>query len=303
MKERTRVLITGGTGLLAVSWAFYNNKNFSITSLLHKRKILLDGVKFISAQINSPAKCIKLIEKFRPEIIIHTAGLSNVEICESNPISARHLNVEIAYNIATACSKKGVRLVHISTDHLFSGKYPYSSETDLTKPLNNYAKSKFEGEEEVLRAYRDSLIVRTNFFGWGTDYRTSFSDLIINSLRNNKDIGLFSDVFFTPISIKELSKAVHELLNKNISGVYNIVGSERLSKYDFGIQIAMCFNLDKHLIKKININSQNLVIRPKDMSLSNEKLLKIIDYKIPDLSCQLIDLRDDELNFPTIGEI
>jgi UDP-4-amino-4,6-dideoxy-N-acetyl-beta-L-altrosamine transaminase len=102
-------------------------------------------------------------------------------------------------------------------------------------------------------------------------------------------------VFFTPILVSELSKKVHQLINANFSGVFNVVGSERLSKYEYGIKLSKSFNLDSGLISEISIDDKpNLVKRPKDMSLSNTKLRQTLNCEITSLDEQLQTLKEQE---------
>jgi UDP-4-amino-4,6-dideoxy-N-acetyl-beta-L-altrosamine transaminase/dTDP-4-dehydrorhamnose reductase len=290
-----KVVITGGSGLLAVNWALSIRDNYAVTLLLHHKKISLSGVDTDIVSLSSLDECLSVLAKHQPDIVIHTAGLTNVEECESNPDLAQEVNVDLAKNIAIACNQQSVKLVHISTDHLFTGNQELTTEEATVNPVNNYARTKFLGEQQVLKHCKDALIIRTNFFGWGTKYRQSFSDFILNKLKNNKQVDLFSDVFFTPILIGELSKRTHQLIDSNATGLFNIVSSERISKYEFGLKLANCFNLDVALINKVSINAKlNLVKRPMDMSLSNTKLCQALNCKITSLDEQFQSLKKQE---------
>jgi len=292
---KTKVLITGGSGLLAVNWALSIRDNYAVTLLLHHKKISLSGVDTDIASLDSLDESLSILLKHQPDILIHTAALTDVEGCESNPNLAQAVNVDLAKNIAIACNDQGVKLVHISTDHLFSGDQEFSTEESPANPVNSYAKSKLLGEQQVLKNCKEALVIRTNFFGWGTKYRQSFSDFILNKLKNNKQIDLFSDVFFTPILIDELSKRTHQLIDANAVGVFNVVSSDRVSKYEFGIKLANCFNLNIGLINAVSIDDKlNLVKRPKDMSLSNIKLCQILNCKISSISKQIQILKQQE---------
>lgn len=292
---KTKVLITGGSGLLAVNWALFIRNDYAVTLLLHNKKISLTGVDVTIASLDSIDECISVLNKYQPDVVIHTAGLTDVEKCESWPDLAQKVNEDIARNMAIACNDQGVKLVHISTDHLFSGNQELATEEATTNPVNIYAKTKFLGEQQVLENCKAALIIRTNFFCWGLKYRQSFSDSIIEKLKNNKQIDLFSDVFFTPIFVDELSKITHQLVDSNEVGIFNVVSSERISKYDFGIKLANCFNLDTSLINGVSIDDRpNLVKRPKDMSLSNTKLLQKLNCEIDSLDEQLQILKGQE---------
>jgi len=292
---KKRILITGGSGLLAINWAFSVRDKFEITLLLHRRKISLLGVNTDVVSLSSLDECLSVLNKHQPDIVLHTAGITSIEKCESSPDLAKEVNVDLARNMAIACSDKGIKLVHISTDHLFSGNQEMLTEKAKIDPVNNYAKTKFLAELQVLENCNDALIIRTNFFGWGSSYRQSFSDFILNNLRSGKSIDLFQDIFFSPILISELSSKAHQLIDINATGLFNIVSSERISKYDFGIKLANCFNLDTGLINKVSVDDKpNLVTRPKDMSLSNTKLRQTLDCEIASLDEQLQALKEQE---------
>jgi len=297
---KKKVLITGGSGLLAVNWALSVRNVYKVTLLLHRKLINLSGVDAVAHSLSSLDNCLSVLDKYQPDFVIHTAGLTNVEECESNPDLAKEVNVDLAKNMAIACSNQCIKLVHISTDHIFSGNKELATEVRQPIPVNNYARTKMLGEKEVLKYCKDAIIVRTNFFCWGTTYRKSFSDFILKKLRNNEQVDLFSDIFFNPILVDELSKRTHQLIDLNAKGLFNIVGSERMTKYAFGIKLANFFNLDDSLINQVSIDDRkNLVKRPKDMSLSNTKLCQTLNSKIASFDEQLQTLKQQESNSVT----
>jgi len=297
-----KILITGGSGLLAINWALSIRKKYEVTLLLHHRKISLQGVNISFTPLYSLDECLDMLDMYQPDVVIHAAALTSVEECESNIDLAQKVNVDMARNIAIACSNKNVKLVHISTDHLFSGSQKLLSEDSTPNPINNYAKTKLQGEYQVIKNCKDALIIRTNFFGWGTKYRQSFSDFILSNLVNKQKINLFSDVFFTPILINELADKVHGLIKEDASGVFNVAGSERLSKYEFGIKLANCFDLDVNLINISSIKDRpDLIRRPEDMSLSNAKICKFLNCKISDIDKQLQVLKHQKIIAPLIS--
>jgi len=291
-----RVLLTGGSGFLALNWAIQIRESYKVNLLMHRREVTdITDLITVSAELDSPEACLKLLKDLKPDIVINTAGLTNIEKCEENYSLAFSSNAELPKNLALACEKSQVKFVHISTDHLFDGKNSKYSETDSTNALNNYGKTKLLGEELVLKNYPDSLVIRTNFFGWGTSYRSSFSDFIINNLRNHKKINLFTDVFFAPVLVTDLIEQVHLLIESDQMGIFNISSDERISKYDFGLQIAKAFKLNSDLITPVSINhNSKLTRRPKDMSLSNEKLLKVTSRSMPSIYQQCMLLKDQE---------
>ena len=216
-----------------------------------------------------------------------------MEWCEANPEAAQHTNVTLTTNLARACADLQIPLVHISTDHLFAGDAALVDETCPPMPQNVYGHTKAEAEQRTLEHHPSALIVRTNFFGWGTGYRQSFTDRIIFQSRAGQRLKLFEDVFFTPILIEMLVLAVQDLVANHSSGILHVVGDERISKYDFGLAVANQFGLDLGLIEASRITDQpDLVQRPNDMSLSNLKACRLLGRSLGSISTQLHALQE-----------
>jgi dTDP-4-dehydrorhamnose reductase len=279
-----RILITGGSGLLAVNWASATRESCEVFLGLHRRGVNLSGTDSVWLNIESVDELCINLEKINPKIIIHTAGYTDVELCERNPNEAYFINVTLAANVAKACAKLGIKMVHISTDHLFAGTELFITEEKPVNPRNVYGQTKAMAECKVLEVNSQALVIRTNFFGWGTTYRRSFSDIIINSLRAGKKLTLFKDVNYNPILIETLAMAVHEMLNRNAFGIYHVVGDERISKYEFGLRIAKKFNLNhKNIISGLMSDRTDLVKRPYEMSLSNHKTRNFLNRRLGDV--------------------
>lgn len=292
-----KILIMGGSGLLGSNWALKMRGQSEVTLGLHNNPINIEGVDSVYFNFSNLDNVNFKIKTLKPDIIINAIGATNVDLCESNLNYADYLNVYIPSIIARLSKENDSKFIHISTDHLFSGTHSFYSEKSLVSPLNVYGKSKYSGEKKVLELNSKSLIVRTNFFGWGTQKRKSFSDWILDSLRSNSKINVFDDVFFTPIIIDRLVDIVTQLALCDISGVVNVVGSERVSKYDFACRLAHTFNLPNHLIIPAKLcNSSLIAPRPLDMSLSSKLVQDILKRDIGDLSIDFKMLLEQELN-------
>jgi dTDP-4-dehydrorhamnose reductase len=257
----------------------------------------LSGTVASSIDIDSLESTQRCFDSLQPDLVIHTAGLTSVEQCEANPNKALQQNVTLASNVAKACERLGIKLIHVSTDHLFDGSHSFVDECTAPNPQNIYGKTKARGELCVLDANPSALVIRTNFFGWGTSYRSSFSDYIIQSLRAGKPLNLFEDVFYTPILAESLALLAGELVRINQSGVVNLVGTNRISKFDFGIRLAEEFGLDKSLICPVKLASRpDLARRPHDMSLSNLKFFGVVGFPPADIEAGLKRLRQQEVD-------
>ena len=289
------IVFAGGSSLLAQSWIREEQPEYNFILGVHKREPDKKKGRNVVLAYENPKELAKQFQQLNADIVVNCIGLTNVEACEEDEKLAVYTNVEIAQNIAQASKLSKVKLVHISTDHLFDGAKAYASEQDKKVPVNAYGRTKSQGEDIVLDTHPDSLVIRTNFFGWGPSYKPSFSDKILKSLERNTPIELFDDVYYTPVSVASLREYILALVEKSANGIFNVTSSERITKYEFGCQLADAFGYSKNLIEPVSIESiPGLTQRPKDMSLSNHKLIVFLSKSIPSLKEQILALKEEE---------
>lgn len=292
---KRRVLLTGGSGLLAINWACALREGWDVVLGTHLHSVDLKGVASCRLDLDDPARLESQIEQLAPDLIVNAAGLTDVDRCEADPALANLVNAELARNVAIVAARIGTGLIHISTDHLFAGDQALGSEEGAPCPLNQYARSKLLGEALVRDACSRVLVVRTNFFGWGHAGRQSFSDWIIYSLRAGKTIPLFDDVHFTPILADVLALTAHDLAARGASGIFNIAGDQRVSKYEFGCRLAKRFGLPEELIRRSQMDGVQLrAPRPNDMSLANAKTRRYLGASLGSLDEYFEALRIQE---------
>jgi dTDP-4-dehydrorhamnose reductase len=295
--KKKRLLITGGTGLLALNWACALRETWSVTLGTHKHSVNLTGVDSCPLALEDLVCLQAQIDAVAPDLVVHAAGLSSVDKCELVPELAHQANVEIAQNVAIVAARRFSALVHISTDHLFDGSQGMLTEADPPAPVNHYGRTKALAESVIMEAHPTALILRTNFFGWGHVGRQSFSDWLIYNLRAGKELSLFDNVFFTPILADRVALAAHYLVKMDASGVFNLVGDQRLSKFEFARMLADHFSLPQHLILKRTLDdSEFIAARPRDMSLDNRKVREVLGSHLGDVPQFLSALRQQELS-------
>ena len=289
-------MITGGSGLLALNWACAVRADWDVILGTHTHSVQLAGTESCVLDLNEPVRLERQLGELAPDLVVHTAGLTNVEQCEAEPTLARRVNSEIARNVAIAASRRDVMLIHISTDHLFAGERCLYEEDAPPEPLNEYGRSKLLAETWVQQTYPRALIVRTNFFGWGHEGRRSFTDWIIYSLRAGNSLPLFDDIFITPILADTLALAAHELAELGSSGIFNVVGDLRLSKYEFAQRVVDQFGLSSELIQRESVARASFTARrPRDMSLSNSRVLRRLGRGLGGVDEHLASLQTQEL--------
>jgi len=278
-------LVTGGSGLLGHALCNYlNTEETAVFGASLTHSVGIKGVLDVNVDIRDNDAVQALFEEIRPDCVVHAAGLTNVDECEKQPDLAHQVHVLASENIARAAAQIGAQLVYISTDHLWDGSVSWIEEDTPPNPINIYAKTKLEGEHKILSYDVDALIVRTNFFGAGRPWRLSFSDWIINGLTRGEKMPMFGDVYFTPLSLDHLCIIILEMVQGCAEGIYNVCGADRLSKYDFCMQLAQKFELPKELVQESSIQDFEFAApRPSDMSLSTKKLSTFLGRKLPSI--------------------
>lgn len=266
------ILVVGGTGLLGIHFICHLKERLKIFATQNNKRLKIPDVTFISLDLFSLPDVELALRQFNPDAVINCAGFTNVDHCEVETSSAYRINSLLPIVLANACDKYKIPFVHISTDHLFDGTIEFADENHPHSPLNFYAKSKSLSDSILSDAFRTALVIRTNFFGWGTSYRSSFSDWIYQSAIQNKAINLFENVFITPFLVTKLVDTVVYLLEHEARGVFNISSDNKVSKYEFGLIMCSEFGLSNAFIRPCLMAQESLgAQRPLDMSLSNAK--------------------------------
>jgi len=286
------LFITGISGLLGANLALEASGRFEVAGCYRRHPIAHPGVAAMPLDVLDTGGLERTVRRLRPDVVIHTVGMSSVDACEVDPELAWRLNVETTRGVARVTRAAGVRLLHISTDHLFDGEQAWRTESDVPIPLNTYAKTKAEAERVVLDEHPDALVIRTNFYGWGTSLRASFSDWILAALNDGRALTMFTDVYFTPLLINDLADAIFGLAARGVTGLLHVAGEERLSKCDFAGRLAEVFGYSAAAIQPTTVARAGLQApRPRDMSLKSGKAERVLGRSLPGAGAGLDRLR------------
>ncbi len=195
---------------------------------------------------------------------------------------ATAIHVEATKVISDYLDNNNGRLIYISTDSVFDGeKQDAYDESDLTNPFNVYAKTKLIGEN-FTQSMSGGLVLRTNIIGWTQEGKNSFAEWVLKGLINNEPLGLFYDVYFSPLTVYNLSLIIERIIENPIFGLYHCASSDGISKYEFGVMMAKIFQLSDANISKVSVDSMTFkAFRPKNMVLSIKKISSTLDYDFP----------------------
>jgi dTDP-4-dehydrorhamnose reductase len=286
-------LITGAAGRLGYQLCRHLAAGgAAVAGHIHEHGIGDPAIREVRADLADGDAVARLVAGSGARIIVHTAGLTDVDGCEAHPDDARRLHVDATANLARAAQRAGARFIHISTDHLWDGARAMVDEETPTAPVNVYARTKRDGEIAAMAECRDALVLRTNIFGRGRPWRPSFSDWIERGLRERRTLTMFTDVYFTPIAMELLCPIIAEMAQRGASGLYHAAGGERLSKYDFARRLADAFGYDPAPIVPVSVGDVALTApRPNDMSLATDKIARFLGRSMPDCRASLSALR------------
>ncbi len=277
------LVVTGGTGFLG--------SNLVATAKAEGRAVIAVGYSNVSPQhdlhtvaadLTKPHAARELVHYLQPEILINCAALANVDESETNPAKARLLNVTVPRDLAIACRDAGIPFTHVSTDSVFGGKRGRYSEVDTPNPVNEYAKSKLEGEQAVLDAMPNALVVRVNFIGLSNVPGVGLADWIAGKLEAGERIKGFTDVIISPLEASTLSSLLIKMTERELTGVYHLGARDEISKFDLAVSIAGSLGLDASLIDPATVGEGGLgAPRPLRISLDSSKAAAALGLQLP----------------------
>jgi len=268
MKTYPKICVIGGSGLLGSYLIPYlRTRGYSVLCFSRKR---LDGDKNVQVNFELDSCLGRALDACQPSIIINLAALTDVDLCERYPHQAYCSNVSVVERLS--CWLKDnhkCHLIQISTDHNYDGKGP-QTEPNI-KIINHYGFSKYAGELVALSV--GATVLRTNFFGRSlSPGRQSFSDWSYYALEKGKNISVFEDVFFSPLSMLSLSKCIERVISNPAPGVFNLGSQKGLSKADFVYKLAEVFKFDNLNISRVLYKEQDFSTpRPFDMRMDSTK--------------------------------
>lgn len=252
------ILVTGANGLLGqkIVYALLDRPDIRCvaTGIGPCRMSRKEGYDYIEMDVTDAHAVRSIIAQIRPEAVIHTAALTNVDACEQRQEDAVRMNVEAVRHMVDACSSTGSHLVHLSTDFVFDGSSGPYIETDEINPLSHYATTKALGEQVVLENGISSTIIRTIII-YGVVDDNSRSNVVlwtIQSLRAGKAIRVINDQFRSPTLAEDLAEACIQAALKKAQGVYHVSGRETYCMLDIVRIVADRFKLDASLIQPVS---------------------------------------------------
>jgi len=249
-----KILVTGANGLLGQKLSALLASDSQIELIATTRSKLnfdLPKIAFSQLDVTNEHSVNTVLLEHKPDVVIHTAAMTNVDQCETERDDCWLNNVTAVEYLTKACEKNHIHFIHVSTDFIFDGTYGPLDEEAIPNPLSYYGESKLAAEELVKKSKADWAILRTVLV-YGVTKDMSRSNIVLwvkKSLEDSKSINVVNDQWRTPTLAEDLAMGCYLAAKNKAKGIYNISGEEMMTPYDIAIETATFFKLDKSLIK------------------------------------------------------
>jgi dTDP-4-dehydrorhamnose reductase len=280
------ILVTGSNGLLGQKITEKILKeggvNLIATSKGENRYPVKEGYVYMDMNILDPANVNAVIEKCKPDAIIHTAAMTNVDTCEDQKELAHQLNVDAVQTLIQVCEKHDIQLIHLSTDFIFDGEDGPYLEDAAPNPLSYYGETKLLAEELVKKSSCKWVILRTIIvYGIGSDM--SRSNIVLwakAALEKGNPLNIVNDQWRMPTLGEDLADICLLAVGHNAQGVYNASGKDMMSISELVGKVADFWHLDKSLINEVSaITLNQTAVRPKRTGFILDKAMTELNYQ------------------------
>lgn len=270
-----RLLLTGHGGFVAGSILWHARQDWEVHALsLTEAPETKDNVTTYQFDLRNEEELRRVFDTARPDAVIHTAALADIDYCEAHPEDAFEINVGITTSLATLCHEAGTRMILCSTDSVFDGVKGFYNESDPPSPVNVYAETKVRAEQAVLDTVEKGVVTRLSLvmglpvLGAGN----SFLAKMRNALEAGKQVTFPQNEIRTPVDVITLGRAFLELALLDYTGILHLAGNTRLNRYEMACRIAQRLGFSPELVIPTDSNAmEGRAKRPNDASLDNAR--------------------------------
>ena len=252
-----KILVTGSNGLLGqklTELILTSGKHELIATSRGEDRLNAEGYRYYTMDTCRLDQILEVVQTAKPDVIIHTAAMTNVDECELNQDDCFIQNVFATNNIIKAANAVDAFLVHLSTDFIFDGQDGPYAEEGKANPVSYYGETKLEAEKLVIEKAKHWAIVRTVLvFGIVKDMsRSNIVLWVKDNLTAGKQIKVVDDQWRTPTLAEDLAMGCLLIAEQKAGGIWNISGEEMLTPYEMAIATASYFELDQSLIERVD---------------------------------------------------
>jgi len=282
----TRILITGSNGLLGNRLIDYiqtrDDVELIATSLGVNRRADAQGYTYESLDVTQEQAVHDVCMRYRPDVIIHTAALTQVELAEQQPAQCRLLNVRAVAHLVGACARYGIHLVHLSTDFVFDGLSGLYDEEDRVSPISVYGMSKAAAERLLCDSAISWSVVRT-ILVYGREVpggRTNILHWARKVLQSGESVSVVNDQYRMPTYDEDLARACVDIAFRREAGIFHICGKDEVSIYELVGRVARHLGLGMQAVRAVSTSSLPMAeLRPARTGFRLDKAKSMLNYE------------------------
>lgn len=264
MATQKKILVTGSNGLLGQKITDLARIDPRIRLIAtskgqDRHPVQGKGYSYLELDLLDEPLLTQTIREQRPDVILHTAAMTNVDACEEHPEKCDEINVGVVKTLADLCAELKIHLIHLSTDFIFDGKQGPYREDDKPAPLSHYGKSKLASEQIVQNLHSNWTIIRT-ILVYGVLADRSKSNIVLwakSALEKGDPIRVVEDQWRMPTLAEDLAAACLEAALNQVYGTFHVSGDDYFSIIELVREVADFWDLDEHLIQPVNTRTLN----------------------------------------------
>ncbi len=271
---KPRLLLTGASGFLGHNIIQQAQQHYQIIGIAQKHTVNLSGLQLVQMDITDHIALRNIVREVQADAIIHTAAIGDINRCEQFPAETEILNVSTSIYLAKLAAEMQIPYVFTSTDLVFDGEKGGYHETDAVNPINHYGEQKVKAEEGVRVAYPQAAICRMPLmFGVGGEGSKNFFLPLLQKIRANDEIGLFTDEYRSALGAISAAKGLLKAVSA-FNGTYHLGGPDKTNRYTLGKLMAQAAGVTQPNIKAIlQADVPMPAPRPKDVTLDSSKAI------------------------------
>lgn len=301
--EEKNILICGGSNLIAeiLIEILLNESNHNLIIISSKAKSFRKNDRMKASYIDlTDMKSLKSFcynEKL--DLIVNTASINDLELCENNHKLAWDINVVAVENLASVARVLDIQLITISSDYVFDGRKGPYSEDAKPDPINYFGKTKHAAENVCITGVNRGTIVRTSkVYGFSSFMKKDFTAHIFESVFEKKKVDVSDSYFSTPTLADDVALTIFRIIEKERYGIYNAAGSDYLNNYETVKQVLRVFQQDEKYINLIPKKDFKLSLKiPEKAGLINLKAETDLSIKFSNFEDGLASYRYKVNNF------
>ncbi len=296
-----KILVTGSNGLLGQKITDLALADHTIeliaTSRGENRHPVKTGYRYVDVDILDADRLREVVAEHRPNVLVNTAAMTNVDACEHDPEGCRKLNVEAVQALVVLCEEFGIHLIHLSTDFIFDGEAGPYTEDAQPNPLSLYGQSKLDAEHIIQQSNCKWAVLRT-ILVYGVVADMSRSNIVLwakGALEKGQPLNVVNDQWRTPTLAEDLAMACLLTADKGAEGIFHISGKDLFAIHELVEAVADYWQLDKSLVKQVSSSTLSQAApRPKRTGFILDKARSILGYE-PHAFTEGLALVDEQL--------